>query len=106
MELHDYVLATKYTDGDPDDDFAIGFLTEIYVVHDLRCYIVVDDNGRPFRANGFQRCEAITAEEGRWLLSHFPEIMAQPLVTDDNDNVISGRSVWGWLREARDLGTP
>jgi hypothetical protein len=95
----DYVLATKYADGDPGDEFAVGWLKEIYDHYDQCHYIVVDAGGKPFRANGFRRCETITAECGKWLVRHFPEIEAHPFQLDDDGTVVSGKSVWLWVEE-------
>ena len=66
--LGDYVLATKYTDGDPGDHWAVGFYRG--VVADR--HIVVDVEGGTFRANGFRRCEKITEAEGAHLLRLAP----------------------------------
>lgn len=61
----DYVLATKYSDGDPHDQWCVGFFKE---TSDGR-HIVVDESGIAFRPSGFRRCEAISAEEGELILS-------------------------------------
>lgn len=83
MNKGDYVLATKWSDGDPRDHWAVGFFDRM--LRDDR-FIVVDDKGQSFRANGFRRAKKISAERGAWLLAHAKEID------------LSGRSVWGWLR--------
>jgi len=82
MERGDYVLATKYQDGDPGDQWCVGF-------YDRLCkdrHIVVDSNGRPFRANGFRRVAKISAERGKFIL--------------DNKDFIQQniRSLWWWKR--------
>lgn len=86
----DYVLATKYRDGDPGDHFAVGFyLKPLITAYDLpgeNRHIVVDSNGNPFRANGFRRVKKISKERGEWLLSHIKEIET------------GMRSVWWWAR--------
>jgi hypothetical protein len=71
IEVGDYVLATKYNDGDPCDHFCIGFVSS-FTWHDR--YIIVDNEGRNQRHNGFRRAEKITEEEGRQLVEMMPEI--------------------------------
>lgn len=71
----DYVLATKYNDGDPGDQFCVGFYKEAY----KQCgfeprHIVVDAEGNPFRANGFRRVKKISAERGAWIVKNLKEI--------------------------------
>lgn len=79
----DYVLATKYSDGDPQDHWCVGFYS--HMLREDR-YIIVDNRDIPFRANGFRRAKRISQERGKWLLDRVSEIE------------MSGRSVWGWLR--------
>jgi hypothetical protein len=83
----DYVLASKYSDGDPQDHWCVGFYKEAY----LHCgtdqrHIVVDNAGNPFRANGFRRVKKISKERGAWMLQHAKEIET------------SGMSVWHFAR--------
>ena len=83
----DYVLATKYRDGDPLDHWCVGFYKEAY----LHCetdqrHIVVDNNGKSFRGNGFRRVKKISKERGTWILAHANEIET------------SGMSVWHFAR--------
>lgn len=78
-----YVLATKYDDGDPQDAWCIGFFS--HLLREDR-YIIVDDKGVPFRANGYRRVKRISHKRGRWLLDNMKEIE------------LSHRSLWGWLR--------
>lgn len=82
MEKGDYVLATKYDDGDPQDHWCVGFFDSVldYVPHER--YNVVDGDGVPFRGNGFRRIKKISHERGKWLLDH------KHLIE------LSGRSVW------------
>lgn len=82
--IGDYVLATKYTDGDPGDHWALGFFTGMNRNGDR--FIVCDDSGMPFRANGFRRIKKISAERGAWMLRNAQRIE------------MSDRSVWGWFR--------
>lgn len=94
----DYVLATKYSDGDPGDHFVIGF----YDGKDGDRHHVVDSRGQRFRANGFRRCEKISGEVGAWLLARLDEIEAQPFYHDD-DGALVGKSVWHWKDDAVSL---
>ena len=79
----DYVLATKWSDGHPQDHWCIGFFS--HMLREDR-YIVVDDKGVPFRANGFRRAKRISQRRGKWLLDNAKDIE------------LSGKSLWGWLR--------
>lgn len=78
----DYVLATKYSDGDPGDHFCVGFYDEF---RNERHY-VVDNEGNQFRGNGFRRAKKISAERGRFILENVKDIE------------IGSRSVWWWAR--------
>jgi len=90
-EVGDYVLATKFADGDPCDHFCVGFVSEFY--RD-RC-IVVDSEGSEFRRNGFRRAETITREEGRQLVGMMPEI-----------GDVRGPSLWWHLAKIRGEENP
>lgn len=61
----DYVLATKWHDGDPGDAWAIGF----YAGQKGGRHFVVDGNGQQIRHNGYRRVGCITEEVGIWLLN-------------------------------------
>ena len=84
--IGDYVLATKWSDGDPCDHFCVGFFSG----KDRDRYKVVDADGNLFRANGFRRCETITQEEGELILS---------LKIGDQ----TGPSVWWHLKKIRGI---
>jgi hypothetical protein len=66
----DYVLATKWSDGDPQDHWCVGYFS--HMLGDR--YIVVDNEGKPFRANGFRKAQVIAKERGRWLLKNARDI--------------------------------
>jgi hypothetical protein len=79
----DYVLATKYRDGDPQDHWCVGYYAGITAPHyDPPRFDVVDGEGKQFRGNGFRRVEKITPERGAWMLKHARDIE------------LSGLSVW------------
>jgi hypothetical protein len=84
----DYVLATKWSDGDPCDHFVIGYFKEML---DDR-FLVEDGDGNLFRANGFRRCERISKRVGHALVKAFPLISDKP-----------GRSLWYWRRHIKTL---
>lgn len=71
IEKGDYVLATKYADGCPQDHFAVGFFSEM--LREDR-FVVVDDKGVPFRASGFRRVAKISAGCGAFIVDHMREI--------------------------------
>ena len=82
-----YVLATKYNDGDPLDQWAVG----IYVGptapnYDPPRFDVVDSAGKLFRGNGFRRIKKISTDRGAWILRHALDIQ------------LSGRSLWHFAR--------
>ena len=60
----DYVLATKYADGDPGDPWGIGF----YDREEHGRHFILDGKGENIRAGGFRRAGKITEEFGAWLL--------------------------------------
>jgi len=80
----DYVLATKWPDGDPQDQWCVGFY--VGKLGKTNRHMVVDVNGNPFRANGFRKVKKISDERGRWLLAHKEDIEA------------GSRSLWWWVR--------
>lgn len=92
----DYVLATKWSDGSPGDQWCIGFYDRCDAEDwppasriDPRHY-VVDSNGRQFRHNGFRRVKKISLKRGAFILAHADEIDANPY----------GRSLWWWARRS------
>lgn len=89
----DYVLATKYQDGDPRDQWCIGY----YQGQTQHCpprHDIMDIDGKLFRGNGFRRVKRISPERGAWLLQH-----AQGME-------FSGKSVWRFARTAMEKPVP
>ena len=86
LEKGDYVLATKYSDGSPNDHWVVGFYNGEIEGYDPPRYDVVDYYGNPFRGNGFRRVKKITPEVGAWMIKHGDDFV---------------RSVWGMLRIAQ-----
>jgi hypothetical protein len=87
----DYVLATKYRDGDPLDQWCIGFYKG-FLTESLGRHEVVDSNGKSFRGNGFRRVKKISPRRGEFILSKREEIE------------VSGKSLWWWARQPLDGG--
>lgn len=102
MNKGDYVLATKYSDGDPGDSYCVGFYDgTLEKIGDTR-YMVVDNNGKQFRNNGHRRVEPITDAEGRWMIERFPHFKPFERAQDEHgEDVLVGWSVWDWLAECR-----
>lgn len=67
-EIGDYVLATKYEDGDPGDNWALGFYSGLMTEYTPPRHAVRDSNGKSIRANGFRNVARIRKDVGRWLL--------------------------------------
>ena len=83
----DYVLATKWHDGDPMDHFVVGF----YDREESGRHYVVDAEGNQFRRNGFRRVSKIDRERGHWFVINAKEIE------------FAGRSIWSLKRNYKKL---
>lgn len=86
LKKGDYVLATKYDDGDPQDHWCVGWYDSSYDHFGTKRHIIVDKNGVRFRANGFRRVAKLKPERGRWLLDNARKIE------------MSGLSVWHFYK--------
>ena len=86
IQVGDYVLATKYRDGDPKDHWVVGFFSGVLPKATGNRYMVADADGKEFRGNGFRRIQKISAQRGKWLLDHAYEIGN------------GSRSLWWWVR--------
>jgi len=64
--IGDYVLATKYSDGDPGDAWALGFYNG--QLDEQGRHYVLDSAGKNMRGNGYRRVGRIRGDVGRWLL--------------------------------------
>lgn len=64
-EKGDYVLATKFTDGDTRDPWAVGFYDGKTI---NGRHLVVDSDGNQFRLNGYARVSKIKGKAGEWLV--------------------------------------
>ena len=72
----DYVLATKYSDGDPGDAWALGFYAgELDMGNDRETikvaprHMVKDGAGNNIRGNGYRRVARVRKDVGAWLLN-------------------------------------
>ena len=98
ISVGDYVIATKYSDGDSKDHWCIGFYNGVmpkYGTENPR-HDVVGNDGISFRGNGFRRVQKISAKRGKAILS----------VRFSIEHL--DRSVWFWVRakikDIMDLG--
>ncbi len=66
----DYVLATKWGDGEAWDHWAVGYFTGMSGER----YLIRDAQGNNLRANGFRRAAIITPEIGAYLLENAKEL--------------------------------
>ena len=85
----DYVLATKYADGDPCDPYCVG------IFRGMLCgdrYLVEDNDGQLFRAGGFRRCERIDDRTGAAICN------ASHIISDKK-----GPSLWYWASHIEEL---
>jgi hypothetical protein len=73
INIGDYVLATKYSDGDPGDAWALGFYDGVR--DEQGRHYVKDASGKQIRGNGFRRVGRIRADVGRWLLEDAAKVL-------------------------------
>jgi len=95
LKQGDYVLATKYGDGDPTDHFCVGMFDKILIDNNGKQtdrYLVLDGQGKSFRAGGFRRCEQISRYIGDTI------VMAIPWIGDK-----TGLSLWYWRYHPKQL---
>lgn len=72
----DYVLATKWSDGDPGDPWALGFYAGVCTrLQDSPRHMVHDSQGNNIRPNGYRYVRPIRKDVGAWLLN----VAAKPL---------------------------
>ncbi len=75
LKLMDYCFASRWSDEDPQDPWAVGWLIEIRV----------DQNGQWFKLQGhgvpdrlFPHCRKITEKQGRRIVAHGPKRRTTP----------------------------
>ena len=107
FEPGDYVLATKYDDGDPGDQYATGFYVGSFANGSSIRHLVADSDGGLYRYNGFRRIEKIKPDEGNWMVAHFPDFTYFETTEDEHgEEVQVGWSVWDWLAYCRGQFAP
>lgn len=74
----DYVLATKYSDGDPGDSWALGFYAGQMPEYTPPRHDVVDSDGKSIRGNGYRRVARIRNDVGAWLLVAAKQLEQSP----------------------------
>ena len=87
IKAGDYCLATKYKDGDPKDQWAVGFYAGTFHRNCGDRYFLVDEHGKDIRANGFRRIKKISKERGEWILNNSYDI--------ENGT----KSLWWWIKQ-------
>lgn len=74
----DYVLATKFSDGDPADPWCVGY----FIGSENGRYFVGDSTNGPgprgYRYNGFRHVDLIDEELGAWLVHNATELEKVP----------------------------
>lgn len=83
MKKGDYVLATKWYDGDPRDHWAIGY----YDRKEFDSHFIVDIKGDLIRPAGFRRAKKISKKRGDFLLDNIKNIH------------FGDRSIWWWEKQ-------
>ena len=70
FEIGDYVLISKYSDEDPADGWAIGFLSKITIYKNKKIYYTVEGDNIPehLSSKEFSHCRKITKRQGHKLV--------------------------------------
>lgn len=75
-KLGDYVLASKYSDRDPQDPWRVGFVCRIIrtwepMAGGILTYVIGNQNGTWADFREYRHCKRITPSEGRdWIARH------------------------------------
>ena len=68
VSLGDYVLATKYSDFDPQDPWRVGYVVRIIKDKRGETYIVGEHDGTWSDFREYKHCRKITPEQGKaWI---------------------------------------
>ena len=70
----DYVVATVWGDGDPQDPWAVGWYVSSRMGSGVTKHLIADSNGSLFRTDGFRRVKKISRETGSFLLANKEQI--------------------------------
>lgn len=90
----DYVLATKWGDGDPGDPWAVGFYVGVDNGPEPKRHLVKDSAGKLIRAGGYRRVGRVTPEIGKWLLDNADLLERAP-----SKITLWGMYDWEWVNE-------
>lgn len=92
----DYVLATKYRDGDPGDPWCVGFVSAVSTHASFPPrYIVDDGNGECFRRNGFEVARKIKPSVGAWIVANLMPVL------ENSTKIPDARvNIWSMLTDA------
>lgn len=91
----DYVLATKYADGDPGDPWAVAFYLEPGpdALDKPRYRVSHADGTLIYGPNGFRRCRrGLRADVGDWLLKNAKSLEASPPGTVNLWNMLTAQA--------------
>ena len=91
VDVDDYVLASKWSDGDPNDPWAIGFVDKTLPPTSSPRYTLKDADGNPMKFGIFGRAERISEASGYIL------VVARNIVMQ------SHYSVWYWKNNVTKL---
>lgn len=86
MKVGQYVLVSKWSDGNSKDPWGVGF----YKSTENERHFIADNDGNLIRVNGFRRMKKISANEGEYFINNGVDIE------------ISGMSIWKILKQYRE----
>jgi len=85
MRKGELVFATKYSDGEPFDGWAVGFYDGILPKSSGDRFLVVDDDGKQMRGNGYRKVVKIKSEEiAREIIKHCKQFDKIPWINGIN----------------------
>lgn len=68
LNLGDYVLASKYSDCDPNDPWRVGFIVKIIITSRGERYVIGEEDGTWSDMREYRHAKIITKEEGKlWI---------------------------------------
>lgn len=82
IKIGDYVVATKWRDGDPRYPYSVGYVEFIT----REGYYLKDHEGRPLNSLAYQRCKKISTTLGKLLHQSVPILEGK-----------KGKSIWYWV---------
>lgn len=91
LEVGDYVLASKYRDGDPNDPWFVGFIKQIIRCEDYDKYKIADEDGNLLYSSMLARAERIGKANGHQL------VRCKKYIKESN------KSVYYWKNNTKEL---